>query len=107
MRDSLKEERARVQELLGIANDERVPPKAIDRELNRARHQIALQHQVVISEWTATSVASKILYVLPKRLLRLGRVYFDDKRISFDAELNLENMEDQEDPQPVTWVENV
>ena len=106
MRDTLKEERAQVQELLGIAEDERVPPKVIDRELNRARHQLALQFQVVISEWIATSVANKILYVLPKRLLRLGRVYFDDKRLKFDT-AGLRDITDQEDPQPVTWTEDV
>ena len=107
MRDTLKEERAQVQELLGIAEDTRVSPKVIDRELNRARHQLSLQFQVVISEWIATSVANKILYVLPKRLLRLGRVYFDDKRLKFDARRSLGDITDQEDPQPVTWTEDV
>ena len=96
-----------VLESLGMTTDERLQPEVVDRELNRAQHQINLEYQIVQSEWTATSVAQKILYILPKRLLRLGRVYFDDEFIVHDADLSLEAIEDQEDPQPVTWTEAV
>ncbi|KKK83063.1 hypothetical protein LCGC14_2797120, partial [marine sediment metagenome] len=70
-----------VLESLGMTTDIRIQPEVVDRELNRAQHQINLEYQIVQSEWTATSVAQKILYILPKRLLRLGRVYFDDEFI--------------------------
>lgn len=96
-----------VLESLGMTTDIRIQPEVVDRELNRAQHQINLEYQIVQSEWTATSVAQKILYILPKRLLRLGRVYFDDEFIVHDADLSLEDIEDQEDPQPVTWTEAV
>ena len=90
-----------------MTTDDRLQPEVVDREINRALHQINLEYQIVQSEWTATSVAQKILYILPKRLQRLGRVYFDDEFISLDADLSLEDIEDQEDPQPVTWTEAV
>ncbi len=96
-----------VLQSLGQAIDERFDPDTVDQELNRAQHQINLEYQIVQSEWTATSVANKILYILPKRLLRLGRVYFDDIFVSHDADLSLEDISDQEDPQPVTWTEAV
>ena len=107
MLHTLKEARSMVLESLGMTTDIRIQPEVVDRELNRAQHQINLEYQIVQSEWTATSVAQKILYILPKRLLRLGRVYFDDEFIVHDADLSLEDIEDQEDPQPVTWTEAV
>ena len=106
-RHTQKEMRSMVLESLGMTTDIRIQPEVVDRELNRAQHQINLEYQIVQSEWTATSVAQKILYILPKRLLRLGRVYFDDEFIVHDADLSLEDIEDQEDPQPVTWTEAV
>ncbi len=102
-----KEMRSMVLEMLGMTSDDRIQPEVVDRELDRAQHQINLEYQIVQSEWAATSVAQKILYILPKHLLRLGRVYFDDIFVPHDADLSLEDISDQEDPQPVTWTEAV
>lgn len=100
----LSEIRDRVRTMTGSKN---LSPDLIDTEIDQAGQQINREHRIFESSWYGTSVANKRQYALPKAMVLLGRVHFDDRRLRFNSKEPVPNMDANEDVQSITWTEEV
>ncbi len=106
MRKNLRELRGATRSMLGPGTTH-IPDGALDDEINHAQRILNMKHEILLSSWYATSVASKKLYKLPLALLRLNRVYWDDILLNYQHRRSLRDIEDMEDIQTPTWTEEV
>ena len=105
---TLRELRSQVNQSLGLrSSNEIVSGAFIDGEINQAIQKLNTEFEIYLAQWYATSVKDKIQYALPKLLVKIGRVHFDDILIDHRGEKPLRDIKDNEDVQDIAWTEEV
>ncbi len=105
-RKNLSELRDDIDQILGVEIAKHIDPDVKDAEANKAQRTLNMRFEILKSSWYATSVADKVLYKLPKDLLKLDRVYWDDTLLQYTHRRSLTGVEsDLEDIQTPTWTE--